>query len=249
MSRLIVEVLPCLHVEELRALIGASQCIENTVSQSTSPDRNTVASKDASTPGGRKSRRRREVEYTSANQGEYTSSPEPVPNHQILPSQNQVPTPRASSPDNERPSLFWGSDPSFGPTGYNPHPDTPTHEFMEHELTETYFNFVDFSVEEFDTADSHNDSPEVEVGKQRVAANSDVVPSSRRRLQHIVSERNRRTQQSKLYDEICDLVPGVSINRYTKREVLIRTAEWLANMAEGNRNLREQLDALKGASP
>ncbi len=120
---------------------------------------------------------------------------------------------------------------------------------MEHELTETYFNFVDFSVEEFDVADSQNDSPEVKVGKQKVAANSDVVPSSRRRLQHIVSERNRRTQQSKLYDEICDLVPGVSINRCTKREVLMRTADWLANMAEENQNLREQLDTLRGAFP
>lgn len=233
----------------MRTLIGASQCIENTASQPTSIDRNTVSSRNSSTPGERKSKRRRETEYASENEGEYTSPPEPVPNHQILLSQNEAPTPRASSPDNERQSLSWGSDPSFGPTGYSPHPDTPTHELMEHELTETYFNFVDFSVEEFDVADSHNDSPEVKVGKQKVAANSDVVPSSRRRLQHIVSERNRRTQQSKLYDEICDLVPGVSINRCTKREVLMRTADWLANMAEENQNLREQLDTLRGAFP
>lgn len=248
MSRVQVEVLPSIHVEELRTLTGASQCIENTASQPISPDRNTVSSPNVSTPGGRKSKRRRETDYTSTNQGEYTSSPEPVPNHQILPSQKEAPTPRASPPSNERPSLPWGSDPSFGPTGYNPHPDTPTHELMEHELTETYFNFVDFSVE-FDTEESHNDSPDIEVSKQKVATSSDEVPSSRRRLQHIVSERNRRTQQSRLYDEICDLVPGVSINRYTKREVLMRTADWLANMAEGNKNLREQLDTLRGASP
>ncbi|KAL2858008.1 hypothetical protein BJY01DRAFT_259068 [Aspergillus pseudoustus] len=189
----------------------------------------------------------------------YVSTPESaVPSHQILPSQRDTHTPGVTSPSptahdlqSSSLSLSWGSDPSFGPEGYSPHPDTPTHDAMENNLTELYMSWVDFSVEEpEDTNDADRTLPEVEnVGGRRRSfregGGDGARPSSRRRLQHILSERNRRTQQSKLYDEICALVPGVSPKRRRKSEVLMRAAEWLEDLTEGNRKLMEQLEHLK----
>ncbi|KAL3452622.1 hypothetical protein BJX65DRAFT_186501 [Aspergillus insuetus] len=189
----------------------------------------------------------------------YVSSPESaVPSHQILPSQRDVHTPGITSPSSAthdpQPSshpLPWGSDPSFGPEGYSPHPDTPTHDAMENNLTDLYMSWVDLSVEEpQDSTDGERALAEPDnVGGRRKSFREErgdgARPSSRRRLQHILSERNRRTQQSKLYDEICALVPGVCPKRRRKSEVLMRAAEWLEELTEGNRRLMEQLEHLK----
>ncbi|KAL2822028.1 hypothetical protein BJX63DRAFT_377798 [Aspergillus granulosus] len=188
----------------------------------------------------------------------YVSSPESVvPNHQILPSQRDTHTPgvTSSSPATHDPqlsalALSWGSDPSFGPEGYSPHPDTPSHDAMENSLTELYMSWVDFSVEESaDATDADRtllemDKPGRRRKSFREGGGDGGRPSSRRRLQHILSERNRRTQQSKLYDEICALVPGVCPKRRRKSEVLMRAAEWLEELTEGNRRLMEQLEHL-----
>ncbi|KAL3464961.1 hypothetical protein BJX64DRAFT_253532 [Aspergillus heterothallicus] len=123
---------------------------------------------------------------------------------------------------------------------------------MENNLTELYMSWVDFSVEE---ADDATDADRAVIEAERVGGRrksfreggggDGARPSSRRRLQHILSERNRRTQQSKLYDEICALVPGGSSKRRRKSEVLMRAAEWLEELTEGNRRLVEQLEYLK----
>jgi hypothetical protein len=112
-------------------------------------------------------------------------------------------------------------------------------------------SWVDFSVEEpQDSTDGTRALAEPDnVGGRRKSFREErgdgARPSSRRRLQHILSERNRRTQQSKLYDEICALVPGVCPKRRRKSEVLMRAAEWLEELTEGNRRLIEQLGHLK----
>ncbi|KAL2822284.1 hypothetical protein BDW59DRAFT_149652 [Aspergillus cavernicola] len=143
----------------------------------------------------------------------------------------------------ETTSLPWGTDPSFGPSGYSPHPDIPNQDIMEDELTQIYFNFLDFSVGN-PTIQDH-DLVEVQVDKRERGKNEGGNgPTSKRRRQHILSERNRRTQQSKLYDEICSLIPGVCPKRCTKSELLMRAAGWLGDLTEGNRKLKEQLACL-----
>ncbi|KAL2870449.1 basic helix-loop-helix domain-containing protein [Aspergillus lucknowensis] len=204
-------------------------------------------------------KRPRHARYSPSNYGDYTylRTPEPaVPSHQILPSQRDTRTPGTTSPPSpgngpESPSqaLFWGSDPSFGPDGYSPHPDTPTHDLMGDNLSELYLSWVNLTVEEPSTAGQHGRGTlvELEGGKRKNRKDGDgPQPSSRRRLQHILSERNRRTQQSKLYDEICSLVPGVSLKRCRKSEVLARAAGWLEALMEGNKSLMEQLEYLRG---
>ncbi|KAL3446943.1 hypothetical protein BJX65DRAFT_308567 [Aspergillus insuetus] len=76
-----------------------------------------------------------------------------------------------------------------------------------------------------------------------------ITGKKRRRLLHIIAERNRRLNQNKMYEELYQLVPGLENSaRSTKREVLTKTADWLEDLVEENKKLEEQLRMLK-ASP
>jgi hypothetical protein len=76
-----------------------------------------------------------------------------------------------------------------------------------------------------------------------------ITGKKRRRLLHIIAERNRRLNQNKMYEELYRLVPGLENSaKSTKREVLTKTADWLEDMVEENKKLEEQLRMLK-ASP
>jgi hypothetical protein len=76
-----------------------------------------------------------------------------------------------------------------------------------------------------------------------------ITGKKRRRLLHIIAERNRRLNQNKMYEELYRLVPGLENSaRSTKREVLTKTADWLEDMVGENKRLEEQLRMLK-ASP
>jgi hypothetical protein len=73
-----------------------------------------------------------------------------------------------------------------------------------------------------------------------------ITGKKRRRLLHIIAERNRRLNQNKMYEELYRLVPGLENSaRSTKREVLTKTADWLEDMVEENKRLEEQLRMLK----
>ncbi|KAL4807929.1 hypothetical protein BDV18DRAFT_136390 [Aspergillus unguis] len=72
-----------------------------------------------------------------------------------------------------------------------------------------------------------------------------ITGKKRRRLLHIIAERNRRLHQNKMYEELYRVVPRLeNSSRSTKREVLMRTADWLEDLVEGNRKLQQQLRAL-----
>ncbi|CEL09366.1 hypothetical protein ASPCAL12503 [Aspergillus calidoustus] len=76
-----------------------------------------------------------------------------------------------------------------------------------------------------------------------------ITGKKRRRLLHIIAERNRRLNQNKMYEELYRLVPGLENSaRSTKREVLTKTADWLEDLVEENKRLEEQLRILR-ASP
>ncbi|KAL4819593.1 hypothetical protein BDW67DRAFT_181929 [Aspergillus spinulosporus] len=69
-----------------------------------------------------------------------------------------------------------------------------------------------------------------------------ITGKKRRRLLHIIAERNRRLHQNRMYDELYKMVPGLeNSSRSTKREVLMRTVNFLAELVEGNRRLQQQL--------
>ncbi|KAL4757611.1 basic helix-loop-helix domain-containing protein [Aspergillus foveolatus] len=73
-----------------------------------------------------------------------------------------------------------------------------------------------------------------------------ITGKKRRRLLHIIAERNRRLHQNRMYDELYKMVPGLeNSSRSTKREVLMRTADFLAELVEGNRRLQQQLRHLQ----
>ncbi|KAL4770663.1 hypothetical protein BDW60DRAFT_208759 [Aspergillus nidulans var. acristatus] len=73
-----------------------------------------------------------------------------------------------------------------------------------------------------------------------------ITGKKRRRLLHIIAERNRRLHQNRMYDELYKMVPGLeNSSRSTKREVLMRTVDFLTELVEGNRRLQQQLRHLQ----
>ncbi|KAL2829327.1 hypothetical protein BJY01DRAFT_255076 [Aspergillus pseudoustus] len=77
-----------------------------------------------------------------------------------------------------------------------------------------------------------------------------ITGKKRRRLLHIIAERNRRLNQNKMYEELYRLVPGLEHSaRSTKREVLTKTADWLEDLVEENKRLEEQLRQLPSCPP
>jgi hypothetical protein len=69
-----------------------------------------------------------------------------------------------------------------------------------------------------------------------------LVGAERRRLFHIVNERNRRHNQRFLYNELYKFVSGSEQGvQWTRREILARTAERLEQLIDDNNSLKEQL--------
>ncbi|KAL4902909.1 hypothetical protein BDW74DRAFT_180208 [Aspergillus multicolor] len=72
-----------------------------------------------------------------------------------------------------------------------------------------------------------------------------ITGKKRRRLLHIIAERNRRLHQNKMYEELYKMVPGLeNSSRSTKREVLFRTADFLEDLVKENQRLQQQLSQL-----
>lgn len=155
-------------------------------------------------------------------------------------------------------NLMWGSDVSFGPNGYHPSPPpeaqldrepapllgiralshpipTPTPKIEPEPEPELEPEMIPL--------DSQEQSPEL--AELNRGGMQKITGKKRRRLLHIIAERNRRLHQNKMYEELYRMVPGLeNSSRSTKREVLMRTADWLEEMVEGNKKLQQQLKHL-----
>ncbi|KAL5044619.1 hypothetical protein BDW71DRAFT_215647 [Aspergillus fruticulosus] len=168
-------------------------------------------------------------------------------------------------------SLMWGSDVSFSPNGYHPDPYSSPEVKIEPEPAPLYgIHTVSHSISHSRTASptpsqttKFTPEPEPETLTTKTLPSNkkeDELPElaelsqsglqkitgkKRRRLLHIIAERNRRQHQNKMYDELYKMVPGLeNSSRSTKREVLMRTADFLVELVEGNRKLQQQLEQL-----
>ncbi|KAL7937506.1 hypothetical protein V8C35DRAFT_182114 [Trichoderma chlorosporum] len=98
-------------------------------------------------------------------------------------------------------------------------------------------------------------SPPTEVsiaGKRRKSALNGVKPprenlsEEQKRENHIRSEQKRRTLIKEGFDDLCELVPGLSGGGFSKSTMLTMTADWLEELLRENRELSAQLAALEG---
>ncbi|KAL2802044.1 hypothetical protein BJX63DRAFT_136296 [Aspergillus granulosus] len=173
----------------------------------------------------------------------------------------------------DRDDLMWGSDLSFGPNGFRPLPNSPPSPPIDKELVYLYtHSLVPLSHRAMPpqqgakyvperTPLSESPSP---IQSTRVKGNDrtpdlselnrggiqKITGKKRRRLLHIIAERNRRLNQNKMYEELYRIVPGLENSvRSTKREVLTKTADWLEDLLEDNKRLEEQLRQLPPCPP
>ncbi|KAH8705368.1 hypothetical protein BGW36DRAFT_12414 [Talaromyces proteolyticus] len=68
----------------------------------------------------------------------------------------------------------------------------------------------------------------------------------RRREIHKASEQKRRDELNKGYLDLCDIVPGLDMQRQTRKEILFRTIDWLQKCLLENENLKLQVHILVG---
>ncbi|KAL6234346.1 hypothetical protein BDW75DRAFT_212516 [Aspergillus navahoensis] len=168
-------------------------------------------------------------------------------------------------------NLMWGSDFSFRPNGYHPDPNSLPEIKMEPDIGPLYgIHPVSRSPSHSRAASpTPSQTPTLKSELEPETAKTKTSPSStiedqlpelaelsqsglqkitgkkRRRLLHIIAERNRRLHQNKMYDELYKIVPGLeNSSRSTKREVLMRTVDFLTELVEGNRRLQQQLEQL-----
>ncbi|KAH8178035.1 helix-loop-helix DNA-binding domain-containing protein [Sarocladium implicatum] len=71
------------------------------------------------------------------------------------------------------------------------------------------------------------------------------LSEEQKRENHIKSEQKRRTLIKEGFDDLCDLIPGLQSRGLSKSTMLSMTAEYLEQLLEGNKELSEQLAALK----
>lgn len=155
-------------------------------------------------------------------------------------------------------NLMWGSDVSFRPNGYHPSPP-PEAQFdrepapllgirpLPHPVPTPTLKIEPEPEPELEPEmiplDSQDQSPEL--AELNRGGLQKITGKKRRRLLHIIAERNRRLHQNKMYEELYRMVPGLeNSSRSTKREVLMRTADWLEDLVEGNKKLQQQLKQL-----
>ncbi|KAL3460868.1 hypothetical protein BJX64DRAFT_289809 [Aspergillus heterothallicus] len=166
--------------------------------------------------------------------------------------------------------LKWGSDLSFGPNGFRPLPNSPPSPPVDKELVYLYTKSLvplshhatlpsqqgtRYVPETSPLSESPSpppsltqikrDEPTPELTELNRGGIQKITGKKRRRLLHIIAERNRRLNQNKMYEELYRIVPGLENSaRSTKREVLMKTADWLEDLVEENKRLEEQLRQL-----
>ncbi|KAL4862142.1 hypothetical protein BDV12DRAFT_49602 [Aspergillus spectabilis] len=155
--------------------------------------------------------------------------------------------------------LMWGSDMSFGPNGYRP--SSPPEAHIDQELVYLYTKSIrPLSHRTPAPASVPSPTPKPEPENIPLDGIGPSIPElaelgrgglqkitgkKRRRLLHIIAERNRRLNQNKMYEELYRIVPGLeNSSRSTKREVLTRTADFLEDLVKENKKLAEQLRQL-----
>lgn len=160
-------------------------------------------------------------------------------------------------------NLMWGSDASFGPGGF--HQSSPSNTQIKSEHAPLYgIHPVSTNTPtptpsapalpgqlplpklepepEPEAVQLETQDEPPELAELNRSGMHKITGKKRRRLLHIIAERNRRLHQNKMYEELYRMVPGLeNSSRSTKREVLMRTADWLEDVVEGNRKLKQQL--------
>ncbi|KKK25309.1 hypothetical protein P175DRAFT_0538517 [Aspergillus ochraceoroseus IBT 24754] len=166
----------------------------------------------------------------------------------VMPNQYPVPAPILVPPCCD--DLMWGSDLSFGPNGYFPLQDAPSPSAMERDMLYMYTNSLRPITHRPATANMRVEntmhekewSPSPDISEVTRGGVQSITGKKRRRLLHIIAERNRRLNQNKMYEELYRIVPGLDHDtRSTKRKVLTRAADWLEELIEDNKKLQEQL--------
>lgn len=71
------------------------------------------------------------------------------------------------------------------------------------------------------------------------------LTEDQKRENHIKSEQKRRTLIKEGFEDLNELVPDLRGGGFSKSAVLIMAADWLEDLINGNRNLRQQLSELE----
>ncbi|KAL5341109.1 hypothetical protein BJX70DRAFT_396164 [Aspergillus crustosus] len=161
-------------------------------------------------------------------------------------------------PTTQGDNLMWGSDMSFGPNGYRP--SSPPEAQIDQELVYLYTKSIrplshhtpaptqapsPTPKPEPESIPLEIEQPAPEFAELGHGGPQKITGKKRRRLLHIIAERNRRLNQNKMYEELYRMVPGLeNSSRSTKREVLARTADFLEDLVDENKRLMEQLRQL-----
>ncbi|KAL2828593.1 hypothetical protein BJY01DRAFT_255295 [Aspergillus pseudoustus] len=183
------------------------------------------------------------ADFDKSDTGVVEGSSLQVQGDQKLPFKAKAYTSNEAAVSNDCKALNWGSDPAFGPNGY--------HHLTGEPVTERglVLPYTEFGFDE-DTACLRKGSS---VGEKRAhdpgtlkAGSWSSASQARRKLLHIIAERNRRLKQNGLYQQLHKLVPSLTQEpRLSKRDVLARTADWLNGLIQDNKILHERLRRIK----
>ncbi|KAI9375466.1 hypothetical protein BJX61DRAFT_128457 [Aspergillus egyptiacus] len=150
--------------------------------------------------------------------------------------------------------LQFGSDSSFSPTGYQPPSTSPPQPETDQELAYLYKESIQPLSHQTPVPSpipetAPHSGQELQLAALSQGGIQKITGKKRRRLLHIIAERNRRLSQNKMYDELYRMVPGLeNTARRTKRDVLNRTADFLEGLLEENKRLEGQLRQLQLAN-
>ncbi|KAL3477311.1 hypothetical protein BJX99DRAFT_126602 [Aspergillus californicus] len=186
------------------------------------------------------------------------SRPPPSSSQSYTPPLEEKALPSNHYPSSQNNDLMWGSDLSFGPNGYRPVSNSPPQPKIDEELVYLYTKGIQpishgtqaqhaaaHQTIPLQTQAPDQDQYPPELAELGGCGMQRITGKKRRRLLHIVAERNRRLTQNKMYEELYRMVPGLeSSSRSTKREVLTRTADFLEDLVDENRKLAEMLRRL-----
>jgi hypothetical protein len=144
-------------------------------------------------------------------------------------------------------TLMWGSDKLFGPDQYHPPPATASAIELEHDLQLSLARSI-YSVISLpgEPADSDKNFEQVRQGPSLSSAcpqdARQITGQTRRRLSHIIQERNKRHNQQFLFTTLSKLISTSPHDAsLTRRQLLARIAAWVEQLIDGNERLKIQL--------
>jgi hypothetical protein len=144
-------------------------------------------------------------------------------------------------------SLMWGSDKSFGPDQYHPPPATASAIELEHDLqislAKSIYSVISLPME---PAARDKNLERVRQGQSLSSAYPQdargITGPRRRRISHIIQERNKRHNQQFLFNALSKLISTSPHDAsLTRRQLLSRVAAWVEQLIDGNEKLKIQL--------